>query len=119
MSSLEVSRAHWCPRRTADAVKRRPPDSSRLERRVIARIDRLREELLLVVSPEMTDVVVGLYRLVPIRQAVFGAFFAKLADIEIADHVAEVVELDRSARRVGQADPAHRGDQLGDRKSTR
>ena len=56
---------------------------------------------------------VGLDRLVPQRQAVFGAFLAKLADVEIADHVAEVVELDRSARRVGQVHRPHRRHQLG------
>ena len=38
----------------------------RLERRVVARIDRLREELLLVVGPELADVVVGLDRLVDV-----------------------------------------------------
>src|SRR5205085_7478998 len=36
-----------------------------LERRVVARIDRLRQELLLVVSPELADVVIGLHGLVP------------------------------------------------------
>src|SRR5262245_5295846 len=42
-----------------------PPVSLLLERRVIARIDRLRQELLFVVRPELADVVVGLYGLVP------------------------------------------------------
>src|SRR4029078_5607198 len=37
----------------------------RLERRVVARIDRLCQELLLVVSPELADVVIGLHGLVP------------------------------------------------------
>src|SRR4051794_8242515 len=36
-----------------------------LERRVVARVDRLRQELLLVVSPELADVVIGLHGLVP------------------------------------------------------
>src|SRR6476646_7584480 len=35
------------------------------ERRIVARIDRLRQELLFVVGPELTDVVIGLHGLVP------------------------------------------------------
>src|SRR6187551_1825364 len=82
---------------------------SALERRIVARIDRLLEELLLVVGPELADVVVGLDRLVPVLQAVFGPLLAKLPDVEVANHVAEMVELDRSARRVGEVDAPHRG----------
>src|SRR5436305_12684996 len=43
-----------------------------LERRVVARIDRLREELLFVVSPELADVVIGLHGLVPELEPVLG-----------------------------------------------
>src|ERR1700750_155978 len=42
----------------------RPSPVSRLQRRIVARIDRLREELLLIIGPELTDVVIGLDRLV-------------------------------------------------------
>src|SRR4051812_27880449 len=93
--------------------RRRPPSSSWLERRVVARVDRLRQELSLVVGPELTDVVVGLDRLVPELEVVLGAFLAELSDIEVTDHVAQVVELDRAARRVGQVDAPHGGDELG------
>src|SRR3954470_14524512 len=92
------------------APAERPP--LRFERRIIARIDRLLEELLLVVSPELADVVVGLDRLVPVLETVFGPFLAKLPDVEVANHVAEMVELDRPAWRVGEVDAAHRGHQF-------
>src|SRR6516165_1959483 len=54
------------------SLRRRPPCwlrppaalSSTLQRRKIARIDRLREKLLLVISPELTHILVGLHRLV-------------------------------------------------------
>src|SRR5579863_2504743 len=74
------------------------------QRRIIARIDRVREEVLLGPGPELADVFVGVNRLVPELQPVFGAFGADAADVEIADHVVEVIELDRPARRVGEAD---------------
>src|SRR5438128_1390077 len=74
---------------------------SALHRRVVARIDRLRQKLFLVVGPELADVMVGLDGLVPELEAVLGAFLAELADVEVADHVAEVIELERAARRVG------------------
>src|ERR1043166_3236118 len=61
----------------------------RLEWRVVARIDRLRQELLLVVGPELADVVIGLHGLVPELQPVLGALLAELADVEIPDEVAE------------------------------
>src|SRR5581483_6537894 len=98
-------------------AKRRAPATtpaaphSRLEWRGIARIDGLRQERLLVVGPELADVAVRLDGLVPKLEPVFGAFLAELADVEIADHVAEVVELDRSARGVGQVDRTQRRDQ--------
>src|SRR5512143_1020321 len=90
-----------------------PPASLLLERRVVARIDRLRQELLLVVSPELADVVVGLYGFVPEAQTVLGALFAQLPDVEVANHVAEMIELDRAAWRVCQVDRPHRRHQLG------
>src|SRR5665213_3807120 len=57
---------------------RRPPQRPRafavsaFYRRVVARVHRLRQELLLVVGPELADVVVGLDRLVPELEAVLG-----------------------------------------------
>src|SRR5262249_59659403 len=39
-----------------------PPDASALERRIVARVDRLRQEPLLLVGPELADVLVGLDR---------------------------------------------------------
>src|ERR1041384_7167486 len=61
-----------------------------LHRRVVARIDRLREELLLVVGPELADVVIGLDRLVD----ELAVRLLDPPDVEVADHVAEMVELD-------------------------
>src|SRR3954453_15870501 len=75
-----------------------------LQRRVVARIDRLRQELLLVVSPELAHVVIGLHRLVPELEPVLRALFAELADVEVADDVAKVIELHDTARGVGQID---------------
>src|ERR1700722_11721306 len=57
----------------------------RLERRKVARIDRLRQELLLVVGPELTHVGVGLERFVDELAVHFLAF----ADVEVSDRVAE------------------------------
>src|SRR5580700_4429287 len=80
--------------------------------RIIARIDRVREVFLLRPIPELADVLVGLDGLVPEFQAVFGAFGANAADVEIADHVAEMIELERPARRVGEAHRLERRHEL-------
>src|SRR5580692_13046580 len=82
------------------------------QRRIIARIDRMREVFLLRPIPELADVLVGLDGLVPDLEPVFGALGADLADVEVADDVAEMVELERPARRVGQADRFQRGHEL-------
>src|ERR1700689_2971311 len=82
------------------------------QRRIVARIYRMRQILLLRPIPELADVLVGLDGLVPEFQAVFGAFGADAADVEIADDVAEVVELERAARRVGEAHRLERGHEL-------
>src|SRR3984885_12516360 len=74
------------------------------QRRIIARIDRMREIFLLRPGPELAHIVIGFDDLVPELQSVFGALRPDTADIEGADHVVEVIELQRSARRVGQAD---------------
>src|SRR6202166_353303 len=73
------------------------------QRRIIARIDRVREVFLLRPIPELADVLVGLDGLVPEFQAVFGAFGADAADVEVADYIAEVIELERPARCVCEA----------------
>src|SRR5215510_7230922 len=41
---------------------RRPPDALALQRRIVARVDRLGQEPLLVEGPELADVLVGLDR---------------------------------------------------------
>src|ERR1700690_1538650 len=82
------------------------------QRRIVARIDRMRQILLLRPIPELADVLVGLDRLVPDLEPVFGALGADLADVEVADDVAEVVELERPARRVGEADRSQRRHEL-------
>jgi len=56
--------------------------------------------------------VIGLHGLIPELQPVLGALFAELADVEVTDDVAEVIELHRPARRVGQVHRAHRTNQL-------
>src|ERR1700688_4184796 len=71
--------------------------STLLQRRIVARIDRMGEEFRFRPGPELTDILVGLDDLIPQLEAVFGAVRAAAPDIEIADHVAEVVELDRAA----------------------
>src|SRR6185312_5366539 len=93
---------------TADARCERPPPSPalRFQRRIVARIDRLRQELLLVVSPELAHVMVGLDGLVD----VLSVGLLDTADVEVADDIAEVVELDRAARRVLEIDRTHRLD---------
>src|SRR4249920_2434431 len=67
--------------------------ASGFDRRKVARINRLLEELLLVVRPELAHVVVGFYGFVPQAQTVLGALFAQLPDVEVANHVAEMIEL--------------------------
>src|SRR5262249_31414764 len=62
-------------------------------RRLVAPINRRRQELLLVVIPELTDARIGLDH----RVDQLPALALALADEDIADHVAILVELDRSA----------------------
>src|SRR5579875_1665970 len=85
---------------TAGSVKR---GSAALQRRIIARVDRMREELLFRPRPELAHVLVGLDRLVPELETVFGALLLQAADVKRADHVVQMVELDGPSRRVGQA----------------
>src|SRR5690348_8976646 len=53
----------------------------RFQRRIIARIDRLREEGLLVIGPELADILVGLDRLVH----ELAVLLLNAANVDIAD----------------------------------
>src|SRR4030095_6873284 len=76
---------------------------SALHRRVVARVHRLRQEPLLVVCPELADLGIGLDR------GVDAAVPLPLAppDIEGAHDVAEPVEREGAAGRVGEGDAPH------------
>src|SRR6185437_6847452 len=80
---------------------------SALQRRIVPRVDRLRQEPFLVEGPELADVLVGLDR----RVDELAVLALAAADEGVADHVAEMVEVERPARAVGEADAAHRGDE--------
>src|ERR1043165_9704540 len=67
-----------------------------LRRRVVARIDRVLEELVISVGPELAHVRIGLHD----RVDVLAALLLDLADVDVADHVAELVEADRAADRI-------------------
>src|SRR5713101_7274445 len=73
---------------------------SALQRRIVARVHRLRQEPLLVVGPELADLGIRLDR------GVDEAIALPLAppDVVGAHHVAEPVEGEGAARRVGQGD---------------
>src|SRR5882724_12827197 len=76
---------------------------SAFQRRVIARVHRLRQEPLLVVRPELADLGIGL------DGGVHEPVALPLAppDVEGAHDVAEPVEGEGAARRVGEGDAAH------------
>src|SRR5499427_5036854 len=99
----------------AERRKRRPPSvmlltassshrltpggpGSALQRRIVARVDRLREKPLLVVGPELADLWIRLDGRVDEPVALPLA----ASDIEVADHIAEVVEAERPARGIGE-----------------
>src|SRR5262249_50724442 len=65
-------------------------------RRVVARIDRILQEFVLVVGPELADVGIGLDH----RVDVAAILLLDLAYVDVADHVAELVEAHRSAQGV-------------------
>src|SRR3954471_14291978 len=67
-----------------------------LGRRVVARINRVLEELVLLVGPELADVGIGLDHGVD----VLAVLLLDLADIDVADDVAELVEPHRAAQGV-------------------
>ena len=65
--------------------------------RIITRVNRMREECFLVKRPELADVLISLDGSVdefPVR-------FLDAPDVEVADGVAEMIKLDRAARRIG------------------
>src|SRR5271156_2218678 len=70
------------------------------QRRILPRIDRMGEELLFRPGPELADILVGLDGLVPELEPVFGVLGLNTADIEIADHIVEVIDFERAARRL-------------------
>src|SRR5215470_1476276 len=99
----------------AERRKRRPPSvmlltasnshrltpggpGSALQRRIIARVDGLREKPLLLVGPELADLWIRLDGRVdkPVTLPLAAP------DIEVADHVAKVVEAERPARGIGE-----------------
>src|SRR6516225_11516289 len=77
--------------------------------RIIARIDRMREILLFGPGPELTDVLIGCDGLVPELEPIFGTLGVDPPDVESPNHVAEVIEFQRSARRIGQIHRLQRG----------
>ena len=95
-------------RRRCDAISNCPSSRSgrgcaRLlievfRRRVIACVDRLRQERLLVIGPELADVRVGLDHRVD-ESAVLALAFA---DEDVADDIAEMIETNWPARRIGE-----------------
>src|SRR5262245_21748129 len=103
---VAVSPPSSCQNSTAGAcVAPAGPLASGFDRRVIAGIDRLLEEFLFVVSPELAYGMIGLDRLVD----EFSVRLFEVADKEIPDDVAETVEFDRPARRIGERDRLHCG----------
>src|SRR5215831_8093452 len=80
---------------------------SAFQRRIIARIDRLGEEPLFVIGPELADVAIGLDD--DVDQLV--TFSLAAADEDVADDIAEMVEMESTARRVGQRDGPQRLDE--------
>src|SRR6266513_6228296 len=81
--------------------------ASALQRRVIARIDRLGQKPLLVIGPELAHVPIGLDR----RVDQLVALPVAPPDVEIADDVAEAVEVKRPARGIGERHAAQGPDQ--------
>src|SRR5919108_4788279 len=67
-----------------------------LRRRIVARIDRVLEKLVLLIGPELADVGIGLDH----RVDVTAVLLLHLADIDVADRIAELVEPQRAAQGV-------------------
>src|SRR5262245_7803291 len=99
-----LGRRNRCPGGGQEGAAEAP---SRFQRRKVARVDGLRQEPLLVIRPELADLRIGLDRGVDELVALLLA----LADEEAPDHVAEVVEREGPARRVGERDATERPDE--------
>src|SRR6266542_1747001 len=86
---------------------RGPGAVSALQRGIVTGVDGLREEPLLLVGPELTHLRIRLDRGVDELVALLLA----AADVEVPHDVAEVIEAEGAARRVGVRDPAKRTDE--------
>src|ERR1700689_5119390 len=98
-------KAPAAPPRCSGRRRRSGPELSAFrQRRIVAGVDRVGEELAFRPSPELADVFVSLYRLIPQRQPVFGALLAQAPHVNVSHCVIEMVEFERPARRVGETD---------------
>src|SRR3954453_20961074 len=68
-----------------------------LGRRIVARINRVLQELVLLVGPELADVGISLDHSVD----VLAVLLFDLADVDVADDIAKLVEPHRAAQGVG------------------
>src|SRR5215510_10993782 len=84
--------------RSSRGAPRWPPCLLALQRRVVARVDGLGEEPLLVVRPELAHIGIGLDG----RVDELVALALALPDVDVPHHVAEMVEAEGPARRVGE-----------------
>src|SRR5205085_7760952 len=71
---------------------------SGLQWRVVARINRLGKEPFLFIGPELADIRIGLDR----RIDQLPILLLATADINVADDIAEMIEVERTARRIRQ-----------------
>src|SRR5262249_45412656 len=80
---------------------------SALERRIVARVDRLRQEPFRIVGPELAHLRIDLH------DGVFhlAVLLDHSADGHVGDDIAVVVEADRAARRIGELNRSHRLDE--------
>src|SRR6185312_3568252 len=81
--------------------------------RIVAVIDRMRQELLLALGPELVDLRIGLDHDVPQLRLVVAEhlLLLDLLDVDVLDRVTHVVEFDRAARCV-ELDARHDLDEL-------
>src|SRR6266508_3835341 len=98
--AIHPSSKRWTPG-SSPGVTRGGADESELllevlRRRVVARIDRILQELVLLIGPELAHVGIGLDH----RVDVTPVLLLDLADIDVADDVAEFVEPHRAAQGV-------------------
>src|SRR5947209_2751831 len=86
---------------------RGPGPVSALQWGIVTRVDGLGEEPLLLVGPELTHLGIRLER--GVDELV--ALLVDPPDVEVPDDVAEVIEAEGAARRVGERDPAEGPDE--------